>query len=220
MAPSAGADWPWQANAVYGTEGGMKPVFDPQPVTLANAYVTLSPMQPADRDALAAAAADPRVTRFIPIADIDHWLKLQAARAYDSVPFTVRLGSQTDEPGKVVGSTSYLGISRHDRRLEVGSTWYHPSVWAGPVNPSCKLLLFAHAFETLGAERVELKCDARNERSRAAILKLGAKQEGIFRRHMLMHDGHQRDTVFFSVIAEEWPTVKAGLLARLAPYYA
>ena len=91
-----------------------------------------------------------------------------------------------------------------------------PSVWAGAVNPECKLLLMQHAFEALKFNRVEYKTDVRNARSRAAILKLGAKQEGIFRKHMIMADGHVRDSVYFSIIDDDWPAVKAGLEKRLA----
>jgi len=112
--------------------------------------------------------------------------------------------------------TRYLNIEEPHRKLEIGSTWYEPSVWAGAVNPECKLLLMRHAFERLGFNRVEYKTDLRNARSRAAILKLGAKQEGILRKHMIMADGHVRDSVYFSVIDEEWPGVKAGLEKRLA----
>jgi RimJ/RimL family protein N-acetyltransferase len=120
------------------------------------------------------------------------------------------------EQGRHVGMTRYLCIEGQHRKLEIGSTWYEPSVWAGTVNPECKLLLMRHAFETLKFNRVELKTDARNARSRAAILKLGAKQEGIFRKHMVLADGTVRDSVWFSVIDDEWPAVKAGLEKRLS----
>src|SRR5580704_13545830 len=102
------------------------------------------------------------------------------------------------------------------KKLEIGSTWYEPSTWGGPVNPECKLLLMRHAFETLKFHRVEYKTDARNARSRAAILKLGATQEGIFRKHMIMADGDVRDSVYFSIVDTDWPAVKAGLEKRLA----
>ena len=115
-----------------------------------------------------------------------------------------------------VGMTRYLNIEEAHRRLEIGSTWYEPSVWGSAVNPECKLLLMRHAFEQLQYMRVEYKTDVRNTRSRAAILKLGAKQEGIFRKHMIMPGGRVRDSVYFSVIDEEWPAVKADLERRLA----
>ena len=119
------------------------------------------------------------------------------------------------ELGRHVGMTRYLNIEEAHRKLEIGSTWYEPAVWAGVVNPECKFLLMRHAFETLKFHRVEFKTDARNARSRAAILKLGAREEGIFRKHMIMADGHVRDSVWFSVIDDEWPAVKAGLEKRI-----
>ena len=118
--------------------------------------------------------------------------------------------------GRYVGMTRYLNIEEAHKKLEIGSTWYEPSVWAGAVNPECKLLLMRHAFEDLKFHRVEYKTDVRNTRSRAAIAKLGATQEGIHRKHMIMADGHVRDSVFFSIIDTEWPAVKAGLEKRLA----
>ena len=118
--------------------------------------------------------------------------------------------------GRYVGMTRYLNIEEAHKKLEIGSTWYEPSVWAGAVNPESKLLLMQHAFEALKFNRVEYKTDVRNARSRAAILKLGAKQEGIFRKHMIMADGHVRDSVYFSIIDDDWPAVKAGLEKRLA----
>ncbi len=119
------------------------------------------------------------------------------------------------EFGRYVGMTRYLNIEEAHRKLEIGSTWYEPAVWAGVVNPECKFLLMRHAFETLKFHRVEYKTDARNARSRAAILKLGAREEGIFRKHMIMADGHVRDSVWFSVLDDEWPAVKAGLEKRI-----
>jgi len=118
--------------------------------------------------------------------------------------------------GHHVGMTRYLNIEEAHRKLEIGSTWYEPSVWACAVNPECKLLLMQHAFETLRFHRVEYKTDVRNVRSRAAILKLCAKQEGILRKHMVVAGGRARDSVYFSIIDDEWPAVKAGLEKRLA----
>ena len=118
--------------------------------------------------------------------------------------------------GVIVGTTRYLNIAARDRRVEIGSTWYAPPVWGGHVNPACKRALLGHGFETLGLNRIELKTDLRNLRSQAAIAKLGATREGVFRRHMVLPDGHVRDTVYFSIIREEWPGVKARLDERLA----
>lgn len=118
--------------------------------------------------------------------------------------------------GRHVGMTRYLNIEEAHKKLEIGSTWYEPSVWASPVNPECKLLLMQHAFDALKFRRVEYKTDVLNARSRAAILKLGAKQEGILRKHMVAAGGRARDSVYFSIIDDEWPAVRAGLEKRLA----
>lgn len=119
------------------------------------------------------------------------------------------------ESGEVVGSTSMFDLDPANRNLEVGHTWYAPQ-WRGtPVNPECKLLMLGHAFEAMDCIRVQLKCDDRNERSKAGIRKLGAKFEGVLRNNVVMPDGHRRQTAYFSVLPEEWPDVKAGLLNRL-----
>ena len=118
--------------------------------------------------------------------------------------------------GRHVGMTRYLNIEEAHKKLEIGSTWYEPSVWASPVNPECKLLLMQHAFDALKFRRDEYKTDVLNARSRAAILKLGAKQEGILRKHMVAAGGRARDSVYFSIIDDEWPAVRAGLEKRLA----
>ena len=117
--------------------------------------------------------------------------------------------------GTVVGTTSYLDVSPADARLEVGSTLYSPTFWGGPVNPEAKLLLLGHAFDRLGAGRVQLKTDVRNIRSQQAIARLGARYEGTLRRYQRRADGTVRDTVLFSIAAEDWPSVQARLQARL-----
>lgn len=121
-----------------------------------------------------------------------------------------------ERDGEVVGTASFLEVSAVDARLEIGFTVYTPSAWASEVNPSCKLLLMSWAFETAGFGRVQLKTDIRNARSQQAIARLGAHEEGVLRRYQRRQDGSVRDTVLFSVLAEEWPAVREGLLARLA----
>jgi RimJ/RimL family protein N-acetyltransferase len=118
-------------------------------------------------------------------------------------------------PGTVIGTSSYLDVSVPDARLEIGSTSYDPRVWGSAVNPEAKLLLLGHAFDRLGAGRVQLKTDVRNERSQRAIDRLGARYEGTLRRYQRRFDDTVRDTVLFSILAEEWPEVRAGLKARL-----
>ncbi|AMB58182.1 GNAT family N-acetyltransferase [Microterricola viridarii] len=117
--------------------------------------------------------------------------------------------------GSVIGSTSLIDVQPENASLEIGSTTYAPAVWAGPVNPETKLLLLGYAFDTLGAGRVQLKTDIRNTRSQRAIERLGARYEGVLRRHMRRDDGTVRDTVMFSIIAEEWPEVRSALQKRV-----
>jgi RimJ/RimL family protein N-acetyltransferase len=117
--------------------------------------------------------------------------------------------------GAVVGTSRYLGVRRADRVVEVGWTWFNPSAWRTGVNVETKLLMLTRAFETLGCVRVELKTDARNERSRGAMAALPAQFEGILRKHMIVPFVGQRDSAYFSVIDDEWPEVRAALELRL-----
>jgi RimJ/RimL family protein N-acetyltransferase len=118
--------------------------------------------------------------------------------------------------GAVVGSSSFMDMRPAHLGLEIGSTWYASAARGTMVNPESKLLMLAYAFDALGCERVQLKCDWRNERSRRAITKMGATFEGVLRKHMIMPDGFVRDTAMFSVIKSEWPGVRAKLEHRLA----
>jgi RimJ/RimL family protein N-acetyltransferase len=131
--------------------------------------------------------------------------------------FTVRLAASMGElpSGAVVGTTSYLEPSATHARLEIGWTCYSSRVWASAVNPDAKLQLLRYAFDELGAGRVQLKTDVRNARSQQAISRLGASFEGVLRRYQRRSDNTVRDTVLFSILAEEWPTVRGRLLARV-----
>lgn len=188
----------------------------PQPILLEGSFVALEPLEERHREELRGVAGDGTAYwPYLPLKgtfDAAMDMNLAAQAKAERLPYVVRLRSD----GRAVGSTSYLNIAPRDRRLEIGSTWYHPSVWAGAVNPECKRLLFAQAFEEWGANRVELRCDGRNARSRAAIARLGAVEEAVLRRHMYAPDGHLRDTVVFAVLREEWPAVREGLDRRLA----
>jgi len=115
----------------------------------------------------------------------------------------------------IVGTTSFLDVSVIDARVEIGSTMYARSEWGSNLNTVCKLLLMSHAFDALGMGRVQLKTDVRNMRSRAAIEKIGATREGVLRRYQRRADGTVRDTVMYSVVAEEWPVVREKLNSRL-----
>jgi RimJ/RimL family protein N-acetyltransferase len=179
-------------------------------------FARLEPLEERHRDPLRPAAQHPEIFAYFtpmlgPLYDsyIDGALKRSDGQ--HELAFAVLLKAEQ----RYVGMTRYLAVEQAHKRLEIGSTWYEPAAWGGPVNPECKLLLMQHAFETLKYHRVEYKTDLRNARSRAAILKLGAKQEGIFRKHMIMADGHVRDSVYFSIVDTDWPAVKAGLQRRL-----
>jgi RimJ/RimL family protein N-acetyltransferase len=180
--------------------------------------VRLEPLDARHVPGLLSAAADPVTWTWIP-ARLDHetairtWLAdaLRARDAGTELPFAT-LEATT---GRVVGSTRYMAIVPAHRRLEIGWTWLAPAAWGTGINVESKLLLLTHAFDTLGAMRVELKTDARNERSRAAILALGAEFEGIFRKHMRMPDGRIRDSAWYAITDDDWPAVRARLTARL-----
>jgi len=143
---------------------------------------------------------------------------LDKALAAGRLPWLVRLLRPLNglPAGAVAGMSSYLDVAAADARLEIGFTTYAPVVWASAVNPETKLLLLGHAFETLHAGRVQLKTDVRNTRSQQAIARLGARYEGTLRRYQRRDDGTVRDTVLFSITAEDWPAVRDGLRARLA----
>jgi N-acetyltransferase len=184
--------------------------------TAATPFASLSPLTPEDREPLRRAASDPTIWTYWPRdmaaakwdANFDWMLNEQAAGRW--LLHTVRLPD-----GRVVGQSCYLAIRPEHKGVEIGGTWYVPSVHGSKVNPSCKLMLIDHAF-ACGAQRVELKTHASNARSRAAMLKMGATFEGVHRRHMLLHDGTWRDTAWYSVLADEWAEVKVRLEARLA----
>src|SRR3954471_8137340 len=145
-------------------------------------------------------------------AGADGWgRRIEDAAAQSRAMFTVRLAGD----GRVVGTTSLGDVDLDNQRVHLGWTAYDPAVWATTVNPECKLLLLTHAFDDCGFGRVKIQTDAVNQRSQAAIAKLGATREGVLRRHMRRADGSWRDTVVFSVIVDEWPAVKAALETRL-----
>jgi RimJ/RimL family protein N-acetyltransferase len=182
---------------------------------LANDIAQLEPMREEHRAALRAAADDARIWAFTLVdgrgAGFDSWFD-EALAPVVRIPFAVRRLSD----GAWVGSTSFLDPVPKHKRVEIGNTWYRPDAWGTAVNPACKLLLMTHAFETLGMNRVQYCTDRLNERSQAAIAKLGATREGLLRAHMVTHTGRIRDTVVFSITRTEWPAVKERLLARSA----
>jgi RimJ/RimL family protein N-acetyltransferase len=195
------------------------PRFDPRPVRLEGMGVRLEPLELRHAEDLLEAGRDASVWRFRPgepfetLDDVRRWIDAAnaAVREGREVAFAiVRLPE-----GAAVGSTRCLDLRRADRALEIGSTWLGPAAQRSGVNTECKLLLLRHAFEDLGAVRVQLKTDGRNARSQQAIARLGAVREGVLRRHMTLADGFVRDTVMFSITDAEWPAVKERLEARL-----
>jgi len=198
----------------------MPSVFDPQPVLLTGQFVRLEPLASSHAQGLFRAAQDEEIWRLMPapmfpaVAAVERWIEdaLKEQATGSSVAFaTVR---QSD--GGVVGSTRFIDIRRPHRALEIGWTWLAPEAQRTAVNTEAKLLMLRHAFERLGAIRVQLKTDERNERSRKAIARLGAVFEGILRNHQTRaYDGYVRNTAMFSITDSEWPAVKAGLQAKL-----
>ncbi|MGE5625638.1 MAG: GNAT family N-acetyltransferase [Bacillota bacterium] len=191
----------------------------PGPVTLEGAHVSMLPLDPAHLDGLCAVGLDPELWEWIPypVSDRDG-MRAYVETALDeqgrgvSVPFATTL----KDGGKIVGCTRYANISVKDGRLEIGWTWIGKPWQRSAVNTEAKYLMLRHAFETLVCTRVELKTDALNDKSRNAILRIGAKQEGIFRKHMMTSSGRIRDTVYFSMLADEWPEIKSRLESRLS----
>ena len=189
----------------------------PTPITLTGSVVRLEPLSQLHAGDLGIATAGLQALWYTLVptahgvpAEIDRRLGLQAKGSM--LPFAVvSLAS-----GKAVGTTTYMNIDASNKRVEIGSTWYATSVQRTPLNTECKLLLLGHAFEQLNCIAVEFRTHFMNQQSREAITKIGAKQDGILRNHQRTADGNLRDTVVFSIIASEWPTVKTHLQHRLA----
>jgi RimJ/RimL family protein N-acetyltransferase len=189
-----------------------------EPVTLEGRHVRLAPLALGHVDALSAVGLDPALWTWIPspvrtTAEMRAYVETALAEraAGRALPFvTIDRAS-----GQVVGSTRFGAIDIANRRVEIGWTWIGTRWQRTYVNTEAKLLMLAHAFDTWGCLRVELKTDRLNARSRAAIARIGATEEGIFRQHMITASGRVRDTVYFSILDREWPAVRARLEARL-----
>jgi len=188
------------------------------PVTLEGAHVRLEPLAKAHLEGLARVGLDEELWRWIPVpvrtaeemgAYIDTALEEQERGV--SLPFAL-IEKVT---GRAIGSTRYGNIDRTHHRVEIGWTWVAREWQRTAVNTEAKHLLLKHAFETLGCIRVELKTDSSNEKSRAAIPRIGAREEGIFRNHMNTESGRIRHSVYFSILDSEWPAVKARLESML-----
>ena len=190
-----------------------------EPVTLEGQFVRLEPLTIEHLGALADVGLEESVWRWVPtqVKTVDD-LKRYVGKALDerergvSLPFVTI--SKADD--KIVGSTRFGNIDPPNRKVEIGWTWINPKWQRTAINTEAKLLMLIHAFETWNCVRVELKTDALNEKSRNAILRIGAKQEGILRQHMITDTGRFRDTVYFSILDTEWPDVKQKLLEMAA----
>lgn len=187
------------------------------PITLEGPHARLEPLSRDHKDGLVDAVKDGELWKlwytFIPRAEdmgqeIDRRLGLQTAGSM--LPFTVK-----DAGGKIAGMTTYMNVDAVNKRVEIGSTWYAQRVQRTPLNTQCKLLLLTHAFETLNCIAVEFRTHFFNHQSRRGIERLGAKLDGILRSHQVAPNGTLRDTVVYSIIASEWPTVKAHLTYQL-----
>jgi N-acetyltransferase len=190
------------------------------PVTLEGRHVRLEPLSQAHHANLTAIGLDEGLWRWIPTpvrtaeemsSYIDSALEEQARGV--SLPFALI----DNASGKAIGSTRYGNIDRTHHRVEIGWTWVALAWQRTAVNTEAKYLLLLHAFETLGCIRVELKTDSLNDRSRAAILRIGAREEGTFRNHMITASGRIRHTVYFSILDSEWPAVKSRLQNMMLP---
>jgi N-acetyltransferase len=197
-----------------------EPPLEPTPVTLEGRIVRLEPLERPHVDPLAAVGLDPEIWRWTTTNPGDReglarWIEeaLADQAAGTSLPFaTVERAS-----GRAIGSTRFLNIDRRNRRAEIGWTWVAPTWQRTGANREAKLLMLGHAFDTLGCLRVEFKTDALNDRSRAALLGVGATFEGIFRNHVISQGGRIRHSAWYSVTDREWPSVRARLEATLTP---
>jgi RimJ/RimL family protein N-acetyltransferase len=189
-----------------------------EPVTLRGQVATLEPLTVEHTTALAQAAADGELwrlwyTSISPPERMHEYVAtaLDMRERLDAMPFVVR----DNASGDIVGCTRFFNVDVANRRVEIGATWYARRVQRTRINTECKLLLLTHAFESLACIAVEFRTHWFNHASRAAIARLGAKQDGVLRNHQLMPDGAKRDTVVFSIIDNEWPAVRQHLRFQL-----
>lgn len=192
------------------------------PITLFGKLIRLEPLSLAHVPQLAAVGCEPEIWQFMLYGemkneeDMRRWVAdlLQRQQQGTDLPFAV-IYLQSNQ---AIGATRYLNILPEHRSLEIGGTWYGLAYQRTGVNTEAKYLLLRHAFEDLGCIRVQFKTDLRNVRSQQAIERLGAVREGVLRKHMILPDGYVRDSVFYSILAEEWPKVKAHLEALMQRY--
>lgn len=190
------------------------PAF-PSPVTLSLNHIRLEPLGWQHEAGLAQAAADGELWTLVSTSVPAPGQTADYIRTALDTPNRLAFAVIDETDNRVIGSTSYHDILPAERRLEIGYTWYGQSHWRSRVNTTCKYLLLCHAFETLGMQTVGWRTDNLNLRSQQAIKRLGAKKDGVIRGHHMRRDGSVRDTHMYSLIAAEWPPVKAALAAKL-----
>lgn len=192
-------------------------IFDDD-IILENQIARLEPLTEAHRSLLAGVASEPLLWEFVPNPAYtqEGWKKymdtaLQLRAEKKRYPFVII----DKKSGKYAGSSSYGNLSIVDHRIEIGWTWIGTDFWGTKLNSACKFLLLSFAFDKMDLHRVELKTDVRNERSRQAILNLGAQEEGVLRSHMSLQDGNRRDSIYYSILRNEWPEVRLSLLQKI-----
>ncbi len=188
-------------------------------VPLRGERVALEPLAPEHADGLWRAAQAEEIWAWLTALNesrerFDHWMEISLAAMGEGREGVFAIRELAG--GELVGSSRFMNVRPADRVVEIGWTWLDPRVWRGGVHVETKLLQMTHAFETLGCVRVELKTDARNERSRGAMAALPAQFEGVMRKHMIVPEVGQRDSAYYSVLDSEWPAVRANLERRLA----
>ena len=184
------------------------------PVVLEGERVQLLPLKKEDTQELFEAGKSPNIWKYMPVkinslADMEKHVNkiILEAEQGTTFPFTIF----DKKSNKIVGSTRFLNISISNYNLEIGTTWLSPEVWRTRVNTECKYLLLKHCFEKLGTIRVQFKTDSRNLKSQKAINRLGAKTEGVIRKHMIMPDRYLRSSIIYSIVSHEWLSVKTKL---------
>jgi RimJ/RimL family protein N-acetyltransferase len=189
-------------------------------IYLENSKVVLRPLNDKDFEGLQKIAFDPVIWKYMPLIQMEDENDLLAYinKAIEEREKCVRYSFVIIEKltGKLAGSTSLGNISEIDKRIEIGWTWLAREFRGSGLNKHCKFLLLQHIFESLNYERAELKTDALNLQSRKAIIKIGATEEGILRSHTLMSNGRRRDTVYYSILKEEWPGIKKSIFTELS----
>lgn len=193
-----------------------------QPVTLEGKYVRLEPLSFDHQAALCEVGLDPElwhITTTVIRDPEDMRRYIEIALTWQKEGTALPFATIERSTGKAVGSTRFANIDKANRRMEIGWTWIARPWQRTSINTETKYLMLRHAFETLGCIRVELKTDVLNEKSRNAMLRIGAKEEGILRNHMILHNGRVRDTVYYGIIDSEWQDVKRNLEVKLSQPY-